>query len=93
MSVVDRLLLAGLRWANRQRFGLKLRRHGRLAYLESLPRSGPTLVLLHGLGASKDQWGLAMFGLARQHHCLFVDLPGHGDSLSTLARPGMARSR
>ncbi|AVB12210.1 MULTISPECIES: alpha/beta fold hydrolase [Pseudomonas syringae group] len=85
MSAVDRLLLAGLRWANRLRFGLKLRRHGRLAYLESRPRSGPTLVLLHGLGASKDQWGLAMFGLARQHHCLFVDLPGHGDSLYACA--------
>lgn len=81
MSAADRWVLAGLRWANRLRFALKLRRHGRIAYLESPRRDGPTLVWLHGLGASKDQWGPAMFGLARQYHCLFIDLPGHGESL------------
>jgi len=86
MNSIDRLLLGTLRLANRWQFGLKLRRHtsahGRLVYLESTPRKKrATLVMLHGLGASKDQWGAALMGMARQHHCVFVDLPGHGQSL------------
>ncbi|QBZ90387.1 alpha/beta fold hydrolase [Pseudomonas viciae] len=86
MNSVDRLLLSTLRLVQRWRFGLKLRWHtsaqGRLAYLQSAARQkGPTLVILHGLGASKDQWGPAILGLARHHPCVFVDLPGHGQSL------------
>ncbi|WP_410951326.1 alpha/beta fold hydrolase [Pseudomonas sp. S1(2024)] len=80
MNVVDRALLAGLRCLNRWRFALKPRRQGRLAYLESTRQEGPSLVFLHGLGASKDQWGPEVYQLARKHHCLFIDLPGHGQS-------------
>lgn len=83
MNIVDHLLLASLRNLNRWRFALRLRRHGRLAYLESAQQEGPSLVFLHGLGASKDQWGPAVYQLARKYHCLFIDLPGHGQSTCT----------
>ncbi|NBB08427.1 alpha/beta fold hydrolase [Pseudomonas sp. SLFW] len=88
MNALDLLLLTSLRTINRWRFALKLRRHGRLSYLESRRQEGATLVLLHGLGASKDQWGPEVCKLARKHHCLFIDLPGHGQS-SCLARQGL----
>ncbi len=88
MNVVDRLLLTSIRYFNRWRFALKLRHHGRLAYLESARQEGPSLILLHGLGASKDQWGPEMCELARDHHCLFIDLPGHGQS-TFLARQSL----
>ncbi|WP_214509255.1 alpha/beta fold hydrolase [Pseudomonas brassicacearum] len=86
MNRVDRLLLGTLRLVHRWQFGLKLRwhsgAHGRLAYLQSPARQQrTTLVMLHGLGASKDQWGPAMLGMARHHPCVFVDLPGHGQSV------------
>ncbi|MGH8419424.1 MAG: alpha/beta fold hydrolase [Pseudomonas sp.] len=85
MRIIDRLLLAGLRTANRWRFGLTLRRYrdqqGSIAFLEiGRDHPGPTLVFLHGLGASKDQWGRHIYALGLRHHCLFVDLPGHGQS-------------
>lgn len=88
MNILDPLLLTSLRTLNRWRFAMKLRRHGRLAYLESPRQQGATLVLLHGLGASKDQWGPEVCKLAREHHCLLIDLPGHGES-SYLARQGL----
>ena len=88
MNVLDRLLMTSLRTFNRWRFALKLRRYGRLAYLESTRQAGATLVLLHGLGASKDQWGPEFCKLAREHHCLLIDLPGHGQS-SYFARQGL----
>ncbi|PBJ09982.1 Lipase 1 precursor [Pseudomonas ogarae] len=86
MNRIDRLLLGTLRLVHRWQFGLKLRwhtgTHGRLAYLQNPVRNPrTTLVMLHGLGASKDQWGPAMLGMARHHHCVFVDLPGHGQSV------------
>ncbi|MBT2338458.1 MULTISPECIES: alpha/beta fold hydrolase [Pseudomonas] len=86
MNAVDHLLLGTLRLIHRRQFGLKLRWHtseqGRLAYLQNTSgRAGPTLVILHGLGASKDQWGPAILGMARHYPCVFVDLPGHGQSL------------
>lgn len=86
MNSVDRLLLDTLRLVQRWQFGLKLRWHtsgqGRLAYLQSTSeQTGPLLVILHGLGASKDQWGPAILGMARYYPCIFVDLPGHGQSL------------
>jgi pimeloyl-ACP methyl ester carboxylesterase len=86
MNSADRLLLGTLRLVHRWQFSLKLRWHtcerGRLAYLQSTcEQPGATLVFLHGLGASKDQWGPAILGMARNHPCVFVDLPGHGQSL------------
>ncbi len=54
---------------------------GNINYLESRKIQGTeTLVFLHGLGASKDQWGEAIYSLSSHYHCVFVDLPGEGDS-------------
>ena len=85
MNRGDRLLLGTLRQINRWRFGLRLHHYagarGGLAFLESgRGLAGPTLVFLHGLGASKDQWGPDIYAMGRRHHCLFIDLPGHGQS-------------
>ncbi|WP_437881462.1 alpha/beta fold hydrolase [Pseudomonas sp. LRF_L74] len=81
-------MLTALRNLNRWRFALKPKRHGHLAYLESACQESPSLVWLHGLGSSKDQWGLEVYQLARKHRCLFIDLPGHGES-TCLARQSL----
>jgi pimeloyl-ACP methyl ester carboxylesterase len=91
MSLLNRLWLIALRTINRRRFGLRVHfhysEHGSLAFLESGREcAGPTLVFLHGLGASKDQWGPEILAMGRRYHCLFVDLPGHGQS--TCKPPG-----
>ncbi|KJZ51507.1 alpha/beta fold hydrolase [Pseudomonas marginalis] len=70
---------------NRFRYRLKARRwQGRgydVPYLQSSgERSGSTLVFLHGLGASKDQWGPHIYSMVRTHNCVFLDLPGEGES-------------
>jgi pimeloyl-ACP methyl ester carboxylesterase len=41
---------------------------------------GPTIVLLHGLGSSAAAWLPTGRILARGHHVVLVDLPGHGTS-------------
>ena len=41
---------------------------------------GPTIVLLHGLGSSAAAWLPTGRLLARRHHVVLVDLPGHGTS-------------
>ncbi len=41
---------------------------------------GPTLVLLHGQGEYWGVWLAVLDDLARDHHVVVVDLPGHGDS-------------
>ena len=41
---------------------------------------GPTIVLLHGLGSSATTWLPTGRILARRHHVVLVDLPGHGTS-------------
>jgi pimeloyl-ACP methyl ester carboxylesterase len=52
-----------------------------IAYLQSSGRrTGRTLVFLHGLGAGKDQWGPQIYSLVGAHRCLFLDLPGEGES-------------
>ncbi|WP_373562518.1 alpha/beta fold hydrolase [Streptomyces sp. ms115] len=40
----------------------------------------PPLVLVHGSGASGSSWGPVVPALARRHHVIRVDLPGHGQS-------------
>jgi len=57
--------------------------HQRLA-LGSFGR-GPTVVLVHGLGSRSQHWLPMARDLARDHHVVLVDLPGHG--LSDLPRP------
>ncbi|MFI0877752.1 alpha/beta fold hydrolase [Streptomyces parvus] len=44
------------------------------------PREAPPLVLVHGSGASGSSWGPVVRVLARRHHVIRVDLPGHGQS-------------
>jgi pimeloyl-ACP methyl ester carboxylesterase len=41
---------------------------------------GPTIVLLHGLGSGAAHWLPTAQILARRHHVVLVDLPGHGVS-------------
>jgi pimeloyl-ACP methyl ester carboxylesterase len=42
--------------------------------------SGPTIVLVHGLGSRSGHWLPVARRLARHHHVVLVDLPGHGDT-------------
>ena len=46
---------------------------------------GPTVVLVHGLGSDSRHWLPVARDLARDHHVVLVDLPGHG--LSGLPSP------
>lgn len=85
MKWPGQLALFALRWQNRFRYGLKTRRWKAkaydIAYLHSSGReNGPTLVFLHGLGASKDQWGPQIYSLVQAYKCVFLDLPGEGES-------------
>ena len=41
---------------------------------------GPTVVLVHGLGSSEDDWLPTARVLAHDHRVVLVDLPGHGAS-------------
>jgi len=51
-----------------------------IAYRE-LPGSGPTLLLIHGVGGSATDWDRAIPLLAAADaHVISVDLPGHGRS-------------
>lgn len=51
---------------------------GRLAYWEG--GTGPTLVLLHGVGDQSGAFQGVVAGLLEEHRLLIPDLPGHGDS-------------
>jgi pimeloyl-ACP methyl ester carboxylesterase len=44
------------------------------------PSEAPPLLLIHGSGASAGTWGPVVPALARHHHVIRVDLPGHGQS-------------
>lgn len=50
----------------------------RLAYLDG--GSGPPLVLLHGIGADKDNFLLVAKSLVRHYRVIVPDLPGFGES-------------
>lgn len=85
MKWPGQLLLLALRQQNRFRYRLKAQRWKavgyEIAYLRSNDRkAGPTLVFLHGLGASKDQWGPQIYSLVEDYDCIFLDLPGEGES-------------
>ena len=51
---------------------------GRLSLAEA--GSGPPVLLLHGLGATKVSFLPTVAALAPAHRAIAVDLPGHGDS-------------
>jgi abhydrolase domain-containing protein 6 len=50
----------------------------RIAYLEG--GSGEPLVLLHGIGANKDNWTYTSILLSRHFRVIAIDLPGFGES-------------
>ncbi len=56
-----------------------VRLHGREVALV-VGGEGPTLLLIHGIGGDWRTWEPVLDGLARQHHVVAVDLPGHGGS-------------
>ena len=39
---------------------------------------GPTVILVHGLGSNANHWLPVARDLARDHHVVLVELPGHG---------------
>src|SRR5437763_16552973 len=41
---------------------------------------GPTIVFVHGLGATRNDWLPTARRLVGRYHLVLVDLPGHGDS-------------
>ena len=57
---------------------------------------GPTLLLIHGTGASTHSWRGMLPILARDFNVLAIDLPGHGFSgmppAARLSMPAMARA-
>lgn len=44
------------------------------------PADAPTVVLLHGFGANKDNWVRMAKHLTQDYHVIAIDLPGFGDS-------------
>ena len=42
--------------------------------------SGPTIVLVHGLGGHTGQWLATARVLARRYRVVMLDLPGHGST-------------
>lgn len=56
-----------------------------ISYLRSEPLPGaPTLVMLHGFGANKDNWLRMARHLTDDYTVYAFDLPGHGDSSKPL---------
>jgi pimeloyl-ACP methyl ester carboxylesterase len=49
--------------------------------------SGPPVLLLHGLGATKASFLPTVAALAQTHHPIAVDLPGFGDSTKPILAP------
>ncbi len=47
-------------------------------YLEG--GAGPTLLMIHGFGADKDNWSRIARAFTDRHHVVAPDLPGFGDS-------------
>lgn len=56
--------------------------HGLHVVQDGSPQA-PPLLLVHGSGASGSFWGPVVPALARHHHVVRVDLPGHGQSPPT----------
>ncbi len=58
-----------------------------IAYLEGPRRSGQqTMVMLHGFGASKENWLRFAGYLSDRYHVLALDLSGHGENPRYLER-------
>lgn len=52
--------------------------------------SGPTIVLIHGVGLRSESWARQIPALAERFTVIAVDLPGHGDSAPFDAQPDLA---
>jgi pimeloyl-ACP methyl ester carboxylesterase len=50
------------------------------AYSEGGNPSNPTILLIHGLGGSRDNWNRVVHHLTPYYHVVVPDLPGSGDS-------------
>ncbi|MBJ9954556.1 MULTISPECIES: alpha/beta hydrolase [unclassified Acinetobacter] len=50
------------------------------AYSEGGPAGKPTLMLVHGLAGSRDNWNRVARYLTQYYHVIIPDLPGQGDS-------------
>ncbi len=50
------------------------------AYSEGGNPSNPTILLIHGLGGSRDNWNRVAHHLTPFYHVVIPDLPGSGDS-------------
>jgi pimeloyl-ACP methyl ester carboxylesterase len=52
--------------------------------------TGEPLVVLHGIGSTRDDFAALVPRLAEEYEVLSVDLPGHGKSRPLVARPTVA---
>lgn len=58
---------------------------GRLSITEA--GSGPAVIAIHGLGATKASFLPTVAALARGHRTIAIDLPGFGDSVKPIGAP------
>lgn len=56
---------------------------GEIVYAENDVKSDVTLVLIHGFGGNKDTWNWVVPEWTDKYHVIAIDLPGHGESVST----------
>jgi pyruvate dehydrogenase E2 component (dihydrolipoamide acetyltransferase) len=61
---------------------------GRLRYARK-GDGGETVLLIHGFGGDIDNWLFNIDALAEKHTVYALDLPGHGQSVKTIAEPGL----
>lgn len=84
LSLSPATLLSAVQFTERQFAGLSLRQQqvGELtySYYEGGPRDAPTIVMLHGFGANKDNWLRFSRQFTNRYRVIIPDLPGFGDS-------------
>ncbi|MFD1880612.1 alpha/beta fold hydrolase [Paracoccus pacificus] len=51
--------------------------------------TGEPLLLIHGVGMRAEAWGPQIEELARHHHVIAVDMPGHGESTPLSSGAGL----
>lgn len=77
-------LLASVQFTERHLAGLSLK-HAQvgdfnLTYYEGGPSDAPSILMIHGFGADKDNWLRFAKPLTGAYHVIALDLPGFGDS-------------
>jgi abhydrolase domain-containing protein 6 len=77
-------LLASVQYTERQLAGLNLKQvqvdEFNLTYYEGGPTDAPSILMIHGFGADKDNWLRFAKPLTSAYHVIALDLPGFGDS-------------